>query len=448
MSAIADNKFVRTMLARVSPTLLVEFGWLAAGFATKFAIQIGTLYYLTRTLDLSGMGVFYSLISLFACLVPFVQLGNFDLTIREVAKGADARAVAGRAMRSSAVMFVALLPVLAALHSWLAPEVAWKVYLAIATGELLVMRVTSNVQAVATGFRKHYVVAVGDFLLGVSRFAAIFVAHRLGAGVDAVLLLYALTSVPAAIVTYAWLVRRVGWPALFGGPIFADFVEHLRMVVAWFAEMAAREGDKPLLKAFADSAQAGIFGTATRLFSVVLVPIDLLTQVMRPRVGKAWADGEAQGRAMHRRLSLALGGVGLLAGVGLFAIATLLPHVAPKLAGSELDQVRVALMVLSIVPPIYGLQRANIIVAISRGATAAYAAATVTSALAALLTLATFAGRYGWRAAVAASIVYLSTSALTSWLFVAMSDRRAARAGPGAADAVLTAQELEVGAAL
>ena len=446
MSSVAIDNLRRRLAGRVSPALFREFGWLAAGFASKFAIQIGTLYYLTRTLDLSGMGLFYSLVSLFACLVPFVQLGNYDLTIRQVAQGEDPRVVAGRAMRGSVAMFVVLLPVLLLLRAWIAPEVAWRVYLAVASGELLVMRITSNVQAVATGFRKHYVVAVSDFLLGLSRFAAIFAAHRMNASIDVVLLLYAFTSLPAAIVAWAWMHRSVGAPLLRGGPMLADVRDHLRMVVAWFAEMAAREGDKPLLKAFSNSAQAGVFGTATRLFSVALVPIDLFTQVMRPRVGRAFAEGSAAGNAMHRRLLMALGALGTLVGVGLFAVAALAPRLVPRLAGSELDQVRVALMLLSIVPPIYGLQRANIIVAISRGATGAYAAATVTSATAGLLTLVTFAPRFGWRAACAASIVYLAISCATSWLFMSIGERR--RSSAIEAESALDARSLEIGAAL
>ena len=296
----------RSWLQRLNPTFVRETAWLAAGFASKFAIQLGTLYYLTHALGVSGVGIFFATISLLACLVPFVQLGNYDLTIREIARREDPQAVAGRAMRSSFASFLCFFPVLICLRLLLLKQVGWPAFLMVATGELLVMRVISNVQAVATGFRLHYVTAVSDFMLGLSRFVAIYIAARLGAGVNLVLMLYAFTALPTAGCAWMWMVQRIGWPQLRGGAIVEGVTDHARMVVAWFAEMAAREGDKPLLNALSNARETGIYGTATRLFSIVLVPIDLLTQVFRPRVGQAYADGDERGHRLARMMALGL----------------------------------------------------------------------------------------------------------------------------------------------
>ena len=414
---------------RLNATFVRETSWLAGGFASKLVIQMGTLFYLTHDLGVAGTGTFYALISLLACLVPFVQLGNYDLTVRDIARRVDPQRVAGRAMRSSAAAFCLVLPVVALLHPLVAPHVGWAAFLMVATGELLVMRVISNVQAVATGFRQHYVTAVSDFLLGASRLAALYLAWRLGAGVDAVLILYAFTALPAAATAYAWLVRRIGRPHLRGGPIFSEVADHLRMVVAWFAEMAAREGDKPLLAAVAGAGETGIYGTATKLFSVMLVPIDVLTQVLRPRLGRAYADGDAQGRRLYHVTAAGLCACGVLTGAGLLAAALLAPHVAPKLVRGPFADARLALIYLSFVPPIYGLQRANIIAAISRGATSAYARATTVSAIVGLGTLLLLGHSHGWRAACIASQVYLATSCLLTWIFARAEARRPARRG-------------------
>lgn len=393
----------------------MEIAWLAAGTVSKLLIQLGTLYYLTTTLGRDGVGSFFAVIGLLACLVPFVQLGNYDLTIRQIARREDPQLVAGRAMRSTFAAFAFMVPLLLVLRPLMASEVGWAAFLFVATGELLIMRVMSNVQAVATGFRLHYVVAVCDFLLGVSRFAAVYVASRWGAGVDTVLTLYAFTSIPAAVAAYAWMVARIGAPHWRGGALFADFADHRRMVVAWFAEMAAGEGSKPLLNALSGAGATGIFGTATKLFAVTLIPIDLLTQVFRPRVSQAYSDGEAHGRRLGRKMSVSLCGLGVLAGVGLFAVAWALPWFAPQLAASQFGDARYALMFLAIVPPIYGLQRANVITAISRGATGAYASATAIGAIAGLTVLAAMASRFGWAGACAGYFVYVLTSCVATW---------------------------------
>jgi O-antigen/teichoic acid export membrane protein len=309
--------------------------------------------------------------------------------------------------------------------------VAWIPYLMVAISELAVMRVTGNVQAVATGFRLHYVTAVSDFVLGLSRFIAVYSAARLGANVNVVLELYAFTTLPTAIFTYTWLVRRTGWPKWRDGPWIAGLMDHLRMVAGWFAEMAAREGDKPLLNVFAGAQQTGIYGTATKLFGVMLVPIDILTQVFRPRISQAYADGEQRGRKIWMQMALSLTGCGVLAGVMLFAAAFFLPRFAPRLVHSEWGDARLALMYLAFVPPIYGLQRANIICAIARGAVSAYATATVVSAAAAVGTLVLLAPAHGWRAACFASMVYLSVSCTTSWLFVRIQVAREQGADEG-----------------
>ncbi len=427
-----SGRLLARLPVRVNATFVRETAWLAGGFASKLAINLGTLYYLTHNLDVAGTGTFFSLVALLACLVPFVQMGNYDLTVRDIARRADPRAVAGRAMRSSGVAFGFVLPVAALLRPALAPRVGWAPFLMVAVGELLVMRVISNVQAVATGFRQHYVTAVSDFLLGASRLAAFYVAWRWRAGLDAVLMLYALTALPAAVVTYGWLVRRVGRPHLRGGPLLAGFADHLRMVVAWFAEMAATQGDKPLLTAVAGPAATGIYGTAGKLYGVLLVPIDVLSQVLRPRLGRAYADGEAHGRRLYRVTAAGLFACGLVTGGGTLAAALLAPRVAPRLVRGPFADARLVLVYLSFALPIYGLQRANIIAAISRGATSAYARATTVSAAVGLTTLALLGHAYGWRGACVALEVYLATSCGVIWLLTRAEGRwpLASPAGP------------------
>ena len=174
----------------------------------------------------------------------------------------------------------------------------------------------------------------------------------------------------------------------------------------------------------AGPAAVGIFATASKLFGVVLVPIDLLTQVFRPRVSRAWADGDDAGRRLSRAMSISLCGTGVLAGAGLFAVALLLPRLLPKLADSEWGAARTALMYLAFVPPVYGLQRANVITAISRGVVGAYATAVMASAALGVGTLVVLAPAYGWRAACVATWVYLATSCAGTWLL-------ARRAGVG-----------------
>jgi O-antigen/teichoic acid export membrane protein len=430
-------------IAWLGLTIVRESLWLAGGFASKLFIQMGTLYYLTHDLGVSGVGTFFALTALISCLVPFVQLGNYDLTVRQIAQREDPQAVTGRCMRSSGAAFVCLLPFLFVLHPLLASHVGWTPYLMVACSELVIMRVTSSVQAVATGFRLHYVTAVSDCSLGTSRLIAMYIASRLGANVNTVLELWAFTTLPTAIITYVWLVRRIGSPHWRHGSIFADFLDHMRMLVAWFAEMAAREGDKPLLNAFAGARQTGVYGTATKFLSVILVPIDVLTQVFRPRISQAYADGAKAGRKLRVQMSFALVGCGVLAGAMLFTAAALLPHFAPTLARSEFGDARLALIYLSVVPPIYGLQRANIIVAIARGAIGAYASATVASAMIGLATLVVLAPTHGWRAACVASEVYIATSCLTSWLFVRV-ERDSAKVSFEEADIATRVLELEL----
>jgi O-antigen/teichoic acid export membrane protein len=290
------------------------------------------------------------------------------------------------------------------------------------------MRVVSNVQALATGFRLHYVCAVSDFLLGLSRFIAVFAASKLGGGLDAMLMLYAFTSLPGAIVTYAWMVRRYGSPHWRGGGFFTEFRDHQRMVVAWFSEMAAREGDKPLLLALSTPAQTGIYGTATKLFLVCIVPIDLLTQVFRPRVGQAYGDGEVSGKRTGRLMTITLFGIGALTTVGMLTVLLLLPRFVPQLMNSHFADARVALIYLAFLPPVYGLQRAAVITAISRGTTGIYATSTALSAVMSASTILLLAPTYGWRGACAGLLVYLASSSAAIHILAHFAQRKALKA--------------------
>ena len=273
----------RSLHGSSGSVIIREAAWLVSGFALKAIIQIGTLYYLTHNLGVERAGIFYAVLSFFAIVVPFAQLGNYDLTVRQIAQGEHPPLVAGRAMRSTIASFLFLLPIVLVIKPLVSAQVGWPAFLLMAVSELFVMRVHTNVVAVATGFRLHYVSAISDFAMGLSRFIVVYTAARLLAGLNELLVLYAFTTVPVTLGAYIWLIRRIGRPMIRSVQILADFGDHVTMVIAWFLEMVARDGDKLLLTEFSSPLQTGIYGTAVRLFGVTLVPIDILSQVFRPR---------------------------------------------------------------------------------------------------------------------------------------------------------------------
>ncbi len=397
--------------------LIREASWLVSGFVLKAVIQIGTLYYLTHNLGVERVGIFYALLSFFAIVIPFAQLGNYDLTVRQIARGEHPPLVAGRAMRSTVASFLFLLPIMLITKLFVAAQVGWTPFLMMTVSELFVMRVHTNVVAVATGFRLHYVSAISDFAMGLSRFLVVYIAAEFLVGLNGLLALYACTSVPVALGAYIWLLRRIGRPITGSSRITADFGDHITMVVAWFLEMMARDGDKLLLTEFSSPLQTGIYGTAARLFTVTLVPIDILTQVFRPRLSRAWAESNHGGTRLWAIMAGSLCGCGLLGGAGLFVAAYALPLVAPSLIKSDFADVRSALLYLAFVPPVYGLQRANTIDAIARGAIKAYAAGTAVGVAFGMGTLVILAPSYGWRSACLGSLTYFAVSALSMWLF-------------------------------
>jgi O-antigen/teichoic acid export membrane protein len=399
------------------PVIIREAAWLVSGFVLKAIIQIGTLYYLTHNLGVQRVGTFYAVLSFFAIVVPFAQLGNYDLTVRQIAQGEYPPLVAGRAMRSTFASFVFLLPIVLSLKPLVSPQVGWIAFLPMAVSELFVMRVHTNVVAVATGFRLHYISAISDFAMGLLRFIVVYTAAQLLAGLNELLALYAFTSVPVALGAYIWLIRRIGRPMIRSVQILADLGDHITMVIAWFLEMVARDGDKLLLTEFSSPLQTGIYGTAVRLFSVTLVPIDILSQVFRPRLSRARAEGKRRGARIWAVMAVCLCGCGVVGGAGLFLAAYVLPLLAPNWIKSDFADVRSAIMYLAFVPPIYGLQRANAIDAIARGAIKAYAAGTAAGVVFGMGTLIILAPSYGWRSACFGSMIYFAVSSLTTWLF-------------------------------
>jgi O-antigen/teichoic acid export membrane protein len=408
--------FLEDLLQGANTLILREASWLAGGVLLKAVAQLGTLYCLTRTLNVEQVGTFFAILSLFALVVPFIQLGTYDITVREIARREQPALVAGRAMQRTTATFLLLFPIVLLLKRWIPGEVSWTAFLLLAVSELFITCVLTNVMAVATGFRLHYVAALSDLLAGWSRFAAIYVAWQLGGGLNLVLILYAFTSLPATYGAYSWMVRRIGRPVIPPGPITADLKDHMTMLCAWVSEMAARSGDKLLLAEFAGAFDTGIYGAATRLFGIALVPIDILTQVFRPRIGRAYADGGAIGTRLWLMTAACLGGLGLIAGVGVVLIALILPRVMPSLVRSDFAEVRLALLYLAFVPALYGLQRATVIDAIARSAIRAYAVGAAVGAGCGVATLIGLAPAYGWRAGCIGLSVYFAMSALATWV--------------------------------
>ena len=324
--------------------------WMFSAQVLRTALQIGTFVIVARLLGASQFGVFISVVAGVSILAPFASWGAGNLLVKNVALDADTfRASWGNALVVSFIIGCVLTVAFVLVGSWVfSREVTVFLVILVCISNLVFSKVTETAIYAFQGLQRFgfatLVYVLWEFfrLLGAVALLVFSDSHTAITWAE----LYLLGSVAAALAAFGLVSYILGKPR----PAFALFHRDVRQGLYFSSSLAAQtvynDIDKTMLARLSTTESAGIYAAAYRLIDGASVPISSLLYAAYPRFFQKGAEGIQGSSAFALRLLPRALIYAVMASIGLFLMAPLLP----RILGGGYSQMVGGIRLLSILP--------------------------------------------------------------------------------------------------
>lgn len=392
--------------------------WVTFGEGLRTVIQAGYFILIARSLGSQGYGAFAGVVALIGIMAPFAGWGGGGLLIKNVARNPQTFGIYwGRLLLFISVSGTLLVGLAYGLSYLLLPSIIpASVVLAVAVSDLLFEPVNGASKQAFQAFQRLSWTASIAVLLACSRLVAaavlvIAVSHPTPQ-VWAWLYLGG-TSLTACI--SFWLVKRkIGSPIWSLTDLLPEISEGFYFSTSLSAQRVYGEIDKTLLTRLATLQAAGIYSAAYRLLETLLIPPLALAQSAYARFFQHGEQGVKSSADYAKQLLPVALGYAVLASVGIYLLAPLLPI----MLGQTYKQAAIVARWLAILPILIVWRRyiATVLTGagLQRGRSAVEVGAAVLNLTANLILIPAFS----WRGAVIATILSELMLLLGLWKIV------------------------------
>ena len=303
--------------------------WMALSYFGRFGIQGATFVLVARALGATGFGAFVAALALVSVLAPFAALGAGNLLVMHLARQPESFARRwGSVLLTVPLAGVPLTLLAAGGGALLLPRVPMTLILALALAELFFARIAELCSQACQGLERMRPTALVGALPSAFRLgaAAAFALAAGGRGPVTWGVAYLAASTLAALLAFVVVTLALGRPRLDRALVR----DNLRRG-AWFALAQSSANiytdiDKTLLARLGTLPAAGIYAVAYRATALAFVPVTGLLAATYARFFRRGAEGIRGSRRLARELMPFACLYGAAAGIGLYAIAPVLPH--------------------------------------------------------------------------------------------------------------------------
>jgi O-antigen/teichoic acid export membrane protein len=324
-----------------------DTAWTVAAYGGRLVLQGGYFFLLAGVLGPDNLGLFAGTAALICALVPFCGWGGAELICRHTPRDRtlfpDYLGTAIILAAASGAAFFLIGLVIGPLV--LGHRFEWHLFIYVAVAEMLVFRVVETTAKSFEAVDRFDLAARVQLAAGVQRLVAlglyVFVVGR-SASVASFALCYLLGSVCSAAYSLLLAKRHLGH---LGRPRFSmaltkrSLGEGFTFSLGVTATSVYTDIDKTLLARFAAPDVGGLYTAAYRIVALASTPLTAVVTASRNRMlrrAHAAGDGgvDEVNRISTELLKIVLVG-GVLAGIGLYLTAPLLPMlIGAKYAGS------------------------------------------------------------------------------------------------------------------
>lgn len=331
--------------------------WMILGQGVRILVQAVYFVLIARILHSEGYGAFAGAVALVAVLAPFAGWGSGNLLVKNVARDpASFRHYWGRSLImccSSAGLLILLAMVLA---WWVLPRsVPTSVVFWVALSDLLFTRVLETAALAFQAVHDLLKTALVAILYSLARLAGVLILLHLH-GADLLVswsLLYLAATVLATLISVVWVSLELGMPRFDMRGWRKEFGEGFYFASSFSAQRIYMDSDKALLTRLGSLEAAGIYAAASRIVEVAFIPVYALLAAAYARFFTSGQRGVHGTWELSRRLLPYALAYSVLAGIGLYVLAPLLPWVL----GADFAESVSAIRWLSVVPLLMTLHR-------------------------------------------------------------------------------------------
>ncbi|HEY0477143.1 MAG TPA: oligosaccharide flippase family protein [Kofleriaceae bacterium] len=320
------------LVARVrGSTLTQNTLWMLVGHGARTVIQAIYFVLVAHALQPAGYGAFVAAMAMVLIAAPFASLGAGSVLVKNVARDPASLAVYwGNALVIIAVSGMSLLVViLGAAHLLLPSAVPLALVLALGLAELVFARTVEVCAQVFQGFQQLKWTSAIQLMLSGCRLlsiAALYAILRTPTPLQWSLGYLAATAAVAGLAV-ALVHVRYGRPRLVVDRARMELREGAYFSISLAAQSIYNDIDKTMLSRLSTLATAGVYGAAYRIIDVSFAPVSALLSASYARFFQHGAEGLPGTLRLARKLLPLAAGYGVAAGLGLIAVAPLVPRV-------------------------------------------------------------------------------------------------------------------------
>ena len=387
------------------PTLARSSLWIGVGQVVRVGVQAVYFVLIARSLGAREFGAYVGVLALVAIAAPFASLGTGNLLVKHVSRAPDTFPRHwGRALAVTLLTGTGLLAIVSVgARLWLPSDVPLLLVLLVGAADLIFVRL-ADVSAMA--FQAHHQMsrtALVHLLLGPVRLAAALVLLATTPHPTAVQWggVYLLGAVVGGVAAVLLVTRELGKPAVKAGQLTEELGEGTFFATTLAAQTTTNDIDKALLARLSTLDATGVYGAAYRLVDMAFLPVGAVLVATYPRFFERGAEGVRATAAYARRLVAAGLAYGVVAGVGLYVLAPLVPLVL----GRQYPETVTAIRWLAILPLLKVIHYFGADALTGAGHQGLRTALLVSVALLNVLLNLWLIPLYSWRGAAAASLL-------------------------------------------
>jgi O-antigen/teichoic acid export membrane protein len=304
--------------------------WMMLAQGMRSIMQATYFIIIARALGVEQYGIFVGMTALVAILSPFASLGAGNLLIKNISRDRVLfNEYWGNALLISFFSGLGLIALVLCIAPVFLPKtVTLLLIFLVAVTDLIFARILDVAGQAFQSVLWLKKTAQLNILSQATRLIAAFTLVRFfpHPGILEWAFLYSIGTAISALLGVLLVHQSLGCPKLAISRIKPEITEGFYFSVSLSAQTIYNDIDKAMLASLSSLEATGIYSAAYRLIDVAFVPVKSLLAAVYAKFFQNGAVGISGTIGFSKRLSPIAGIYGLTAGIGLFLLAPVIPH--------------------------------------------------------------------------------------------------------------------------
>jgi O-antigen/teichoic acid export membrane protein len=328
-----------------SHQMLYRTLWMFVGYALRMAFQAAAFVMLARSLGVQEFGALSTTLALAMMIAPMVDLGAYNLAVRDIVAGAKTNRVVGNNVMIVLVTFPMALAVALVFKSIFLAELNWLSTVLISIAVFMGGRIQSMSNGVYVAHGLNSQSTLMEILNGSTLFVCaglfwLFIAQRTNNPLVVWSVLYVGQAMMVSAIAMILITRRWGRIDWDWSEIRSRALAGIHFGITSLASNAYTDIDKTMLARLSSLASAGIFTAAHRFVAFALVPLAAFNAAVYPKFFASGQQGLSEARRLAIRILPITTGYGIAATGAVYLVAPILLPVLGKEYADAVEALR------------------------------------------------------------------------------------------------------------